>query len=92
MFSPDCGLFTKWKSDQWKFIQEELLPVLSQAAVDAKQEEFSWHHVVLQAQLDEAQRAPQQENDDEEQGQDPEPAGGVIPDSAGADNDNDGNS
>jgi len=77
MFCPDCGLFTKQKNDQWRFVQEQLLQILSKAAVDAKEEEFSRHHAVLQEQLDEV-RNLRVENDNEEQGQepqDPEPTG-----------------
>jgi len=48
MFSPDCGLFTKRKNEQWKFVEEQLLNVLSKAAVDAKEEQFMWHHAALQ--------------------------------------------
>jgi len=57
MFSPDCGLFTKHKNEQWKFIEEQLLSVLSKAAVDAKEEVFTWRRAVLQEQLEEAQQA-----------------------------------
>jgi len=90
MFSPDCGLFTKRKNDQWRFIQEQLLQVLSKAAVDAKEEEFSWRRAALQEQMNEAQRL-QAEDDDGEQGQEPqdsEPASGDI---AGRDGDDNGN-
>jgi len=77
MFCPDCGLFTKRKNDQWKFVQEQLLQILSKAAVDAKEEEFLRRRAVLQKELDEVQSL-QVEEDNEEQGQepqDPEPAG-----------------
>jgi len=57
MFSTDCGLFTEHKNEQWKSVEEQLLNVLSKAAVDAKEEEFMQHCAVLQEQLEEAQRA-----------------------------------
>ena len=90
MFSPDCSLFTKWKNDQWRFTQEQLLQVLLKAVVDAKEEEFSWCRMALQEQLDEAQSL-QAEDDNGEQGQepqDPEPAGGDIAGRDGDDNQN----
>ncbi len=91
MFSPDCGLFTKHKNEQWKFVEEQLLNVISKAAVDAKEEQFTRHHAALQEQLEEAQRAALP---DEDEGQDPEPASGVDeeegqdPELAGASMDN----
>jgi len=77
MFSPACGLFTKRKNEQWKFVQEQLSQVISKAAVDAKEEEFSRRRAALQKQLDEAQQAAEEDGDDDEQGQDPEPASGA---------------
>ena len=76
MFSPDCGLFTKRKNEQWKFVEEQLLNVISKAAVDAKEEQFTRRRAALQEQLEEAQRAVPPD-EDEDQGQDPEPASGV---------------
>jgi len=92
MFSPDCGLFTKRKNEQWKFVEEQLLNVISKAAVDAKEEQFTRRRAALQEQLEEAQRAALPD-EDEDQGQDPEPASGVDeegqdPELAGASMDN----
>jgi len=56
IFAPDCGLFTKCKNKQWKYVEEHLLQMLSKAAVDAKEEQFTWWHAVLQEQLQEAER------------------------------------
>jgi len=83
-------------NNQWRFIQEQILPVLSKSAVDAKEEEFLRRRTVLQEQLDELQRGPEAEDDDNEDEQEPEPARGVIadrviPDNAGGDNNDDDN-
>jgi len=97
MFSPDCDLFTKHKNDQWKFVGEQLLNILSKAAVDTKEEQFTWHHAVLQEQLEEAQRALLPDKDkgqegqdfappsrvDDEEGQDPELAGASLAENDG---------
>jgi len=76
MFSPDSGLFTRHKNEQGKIVEEQLLNILSKAAVDAKEEQFMWCHAALQEQLEEAQRAALPD-EDEDQGQDPEPASRV---------------
>ena len=91
MFSPDCGLFTKHKNDQWRFVQEQILPVLSKSAVDAKEEEFLRRRTMLQEQQDKLERGPEAEDDDNQDEEEPEPAGRVIPDNAGGNNDDDNN-
>jgi len=96
IFAPDCGLFTKHKNEQWKYVEEQLLNILSKAAVDAKEEQFTRRRVVLQEQLEEAQRAqlPYEDEgegqdlasggvDNEEEGQDPELAGASMAENAG---------
>jgi len=96
IFAPDCGLFTKRKNEQWKYVEEQLLNILSKAAVDAKEEQFTRRRVVLQEQLEEAQRAqlPYEDEgegqdlasggvDNEEEGQDPELAGASMAENAG---------
>jgi len=96
MFSPDCGLFTKHKNEHWKFVEENVLQVLSKAAVDAMDEQFTWPRATLQEQLDEAQRDPlaedvddedEDENDEDPRAslheQDPDLAGMVITEDAG---------
>jgi len=94
MFSPDCGLFTKCKNEQWKFVEENVLQVLSKAAVDAMDEQFTRRRATLQEQLDEAQRDPLAEDEDDEDEndedpraslheQDPDLAGMVITEDAG---------
>jgi len=77
IFAPDCGLFTKRKNEQWKYVEEQLLQILSKAAVDAKEEQFTRHRAVLQEQLQEAEREPLPAEEDDGLGQDPEFSGGV---------------
>ncbi len=102
MFAPDCGLFftSKHKNKEWKFV-EKLLNILSMTAIDVKEEQFKWHHAILQ-ELEEAQRDPLlgdndgQEQDpehasasgvDDEEGQDPELAGARSAENAGGKDD-----
>ena len=79
----------KHKNNQWRFIQEQILPVLSKSAVDAKEEEFLRRRTVLQEQLDELHRGPEAEYDVNDDEQEPEPDSGVIPENAGGNNDDD---
>jgi len=74
MFDPDCGLFTKHKNEQWKFVEENLLQVLSKASVDAKEEQFTCRCTDLQGQLEQAEREDLDNDDGQE---DLELAGGV---------------
>jgi len=41
MFSPEYGLFTKCKNEQWKFVEDNILQVLLKAALDAMDEKFT---------------------------------------------------
>jgi len=92
MFAPDCGLFTKRKNEQWKFVEEQLLQVLSKASVDAKEEHFARRRADLQEQLEDAERDNRlaeedgqddpelagEVNDENEEEQDPEQAHASI--------------
>jgi hypothetical protein len=40
MFLPTCGVLSKSRAIQWGVIKENILPVLSKAAMDAKQQEY----------------------------------------------------
>jgi len=42
LLAPDSGVISKGKQQQWQFIEENLAPMLSQAAVNAKGEEYAW--------------------------------------------------
>jgi len=41
LLAPDCGLISKGKQEQWRYIEDKLVPMLSQAVVDAKGEDYS---------------------------------------------------
>jgi len=79
MFSPECGLFTKCKNEQWKFVKDNILQVLSKAAVDAMDEKFTWHCAALQEQLEEAQESLAAEDDNNENDEDDPELGLVLP-------------
>jgi len=70
MFAPDCGLFTKHKNKQWKFVEENLLQVLSKASINAKEEQFTCHHADLQEQLEEAEQEDLQWEDNDNRQED----------------------
>jgi len=40
LFVPQSGMISKGKQVMWRYIEVKLLPMLSQAAVDAKGEEY----------------------------------------------------
>jgi len=77
MFAPDCGLFTKRKNEQWKFVEENLLQVLSKASIDAKEEQFTRRCADLQGRLEQAEREDLQQEDNDDGQEDLELAGGV---------------
>jgi len=41
LLAPDSGLISKGKQATWQYIEGKLVPLLSQAAVDTKAEEYS---------------------------------------------------
>jgi len=47
----DSGVTSKGKQQQWKYIEENLSPMLSQAAVDAKAEEYIRHLATIAVEL-----------------------------------------
>jgi len=40
LLAPDSSMISKGKQQQWQYIEENLSPMLSQAAVDAKAKEY----------------------------------------------------
>jgi len=79
MFSPECGLFTKRKNEQWKFVEDNILQVLSKAAVDAMDEKFTQCRAALQEQLEEAQEPLAAEDDNDENDEDDPELGLALP-------------
>ena len=51
LLAPESGVLSKGKQEQWRFIEENLAPMLSQAAVDAKGEEYTRRLGTIAAKL-----------------------------------------
>ncbi len=51
LLAPESGVLSKGKKEQWQFIEEHLAPMLSQAAVDAKGEEYERRLATIAAEL-----------------------------------------
>jgi len=51
LLAPDSGMISKSKQEQWWYIEQKLSPVISQAAVDAKVEEYTWHMATIAGEL-----------------------------------------
>jgi len=92
LLAPDCGMISKGKQDQWRYIEEFLSPILSQAAVNAKAEEDLQRlatiagelaTLVQQEQEQDPEDAIENTADDRPEQNDEEPAGqpdaGLIP-------------
>jgi len=47
----DSGVISKSKQEQWWYIEEKLSPVISQAVVDAKVEEYTWRMATIAVEL-----------------------------------------
>jgi len=64
LLAPDCGMISKGKQEQWQHIQEKLVPMLSQAVVDAKGEDYSRRLAAITAELAALVEEEDLENDD----------------------------
>ena len=51
LLAPDSGMISKGKQVMWKHIEDKLVPLLSQAAVDAKAEEYSHRLAAVAAEI-----------------------------------------
>ena len=51
LLAPDSGVISKSKQEQWRYIEDKLSPIISQAAVDAKAEEYTWRVATIAAEL-----------------------------------------
>jgi len=51
LLSPDCGVISKGKQEQWRYIEDHLAGMLSQAAVDARAEEYMRRLAAIAAEL-----------------------------------------
>jgi len=61
LLAPDSGVISKGKQQQWKYIEDNLSPMLSQAAVDAKAKEYVRHLATIAVEL--AALVDEQEDD-----------------------------
>jgi len=64
LLAPDCGMISKGKQEQWQHIQEKLVPMLSQAVVDAKGEDYSRRLAAITAELAALVEEDDLDNDD----------------------------
>ncbi len=60
LLAPQSGMISKGKQAMWHYIKNNLLPMLSQAAVDAKGEEYSRHLTMVTEELAALQEEEQQ--------------------------------
>jgi len=51
LLAPDSEMINKGKQEQWQAIEGNLSPILFQAAVDAKAEEYTWHLATIITEL-----------------------------------------
>jgi len=64
LLAPDCRMISKGKQEQWQHIQEKLVPMLSQAVVDAKGEDYSRRLAAITAELAALVEEEDLDNDD----------------------------
>jgi hypothetical protein len=51
MFLPTCGVLSKARVIQWGVVEKDVLPRLSKAAVDAKEQEYHWRMLTIEGEL-----------------------------------------
>ncbi len=64
LLAPDCGLISKGKQEQWRYIEDKLVPMLSQAVVDAKGEDYSRRLAAITVELAALDEEEDLDNDD----------------------------
>ncbi len=70
LLAPQSGRISKGKQEMWRYIEENLLSMLSQAAVDAKGEEYSCRLAVVMEELAMATEELAALNEEEQQVED----------------------
>jgi len=63
LLDPESGMISKGKQDQWRYIEDKIIPMLLQAAVDAKAEEYSRRLAAIAEELAALQAQDQQLED-----------------------------
>jgi len=71
LLAPQSGFISKGKQAMWHYIEDNLMPMLSQAAVDAKGEEYSRRLVTVTEELAMATEELAALNEEEQQLEDP---------------------
>jgi len=84
LLAPQSGMISKGKQAMWKYIEDNLLPMLSQAAVDAKGEEYSRRLATVTEELATAMEELAALNEEEQQLEDPPVQ--IAQDGSGLDN------
>ncbi len=51
MFLPTCGVLSKARAIQWDVVKNKILPLLSKAAMDAKQQEYARRLATIKREL-----------------------------------------
>ncbi len=51
MFLPACGVLSKARGIQWGVVEKEVVPILSKAAVDAKEQEYQRRLLTIESEL-----------------------------------------
>jgi len=64
LLAPDCGVISKGKQEQWRYIEDKLVPLLSQAVIDAKGEDYSRRLAAITAELAVLDEEENLDNDD----------------------------
>jgi len=60
LLAPESGMISKGKQIMWGFIKQKIVPMLLQAVVDAKAEEYSQHLAMIADELAALQEQEQQ--------------------------------
>jgi hypothetical protein len=63
MFLPACGVLSKSRAIQWSVVEKEVLPRLSKAAVDAKEQEYHRRLDTIEGELAELAQISSKEDD-----------------------------
>jgi hypothetical protein len=62
MFLPACGVPSKARGIQWGVVKKEVLPILSKAAVDTKEQEYQRRLLKIESELAKLATMPSNED------------------------------
>jgi hypothetical protein len=63
MFLPTRGVLSKARTIQWGVIEKDMLPRLSKAAADAKEQDYHWHMLTIEGELAELAKMTSNKDD-----------------------------